>query len=372
MNWLLILLLILGSASLAILGDILGFKYGKRRISLFNLRPKYTSRLITALTGGMIAVIVLAVLSIFSQDVRTALFSMKYIRQQIFDLRLQLNESQSTVSQAQSELAYQQEQVQIAAASLDLTRLDLETLRNDKLVLEQEKLELEASLNSMRDESERLKIALNTMRNDTIAFSANILLAQINLAYEDFISGDINLRLEELKQNARLGVMLRVADTGFNAPLEFNAKEEENLIKALNENFNNLSDDIDLRFYVRALSRENTALGENIKVKFEFGLSRLIYDEGDVIYRKAFDAQDENFDPEFTLHLFLRNLKMQAIGDGVLPDPATNNVGTLGGEAFFDAVAKLHNIKEAVIINAIASSDIYTEGPVIVKIEFQE
>ena len=372
MNWLLILLLILGSASLAILGDILGFKYGKQRISLFNLRPKYTSRLITALTGGMIAVIVLAVLSVFSQDVRTALFSMKYIRQQIFDLRLQLNESQNTVMQAQSDLAFQQEQVQIAAASLDLTRLDLETLLNDRLVLEQEKRELEASLNSMRGELDILKNSLSTLRSDTIAFRANILLAQVNLDYKDFVSGDINLKFNELKQRSRLSAMVRMAEAGLNAPLEFDDKEQSNLIQELKENFNNLSDDVDLRFYVRALSRENTALGESIKVKFDFGVSNLIYEAGDVIYRKAFDAQDVNVDPELTLHVFLRNLKLQAIDDGVLPDPATNNVGALGGEAFFEAVNKLHNIKEPVIINAVASSDIYTEGPVIVYLEFQE
>lgn len=383
MNWFLILSLIFGSASLAILGDILGFKYGKQRISLFGLRPKYTSRLITAITGGMIAVIVLGVLSVFSQDVRTALFSMKYIRQQIFDLRLQLNESQNTAFQAQSDLALQQEQVQIAAASLDLTRLDLESLRNDKIVLEQEKRELEDALQAIRDESERLKTALKTMRNDAIAFSANILLAQTAFDfnnYENISRDEIISRINNLKQQVRLSVMARMADAGFSASVEFDADEEAALIDELINNFNKIrlesqdipDEDFGERFYVRALSLENTPLGENVKVRFEIGESKLIYENGDIIYRKMFNAQDENFDPEQTLHIFLRSLRIQALDDGVLPDPATHNVGTLGGEAFFEAVNALHSIHEPVIINAVASGDIYTEGPVNVQIDFQE
>ena len=76
-NWLLIFSLVFGSAGLAALGDVLGFMYGKQRISLFGLRPKYTVRLITAITGALIAVFILGVMSVFSQDVRTALFGIK-------------------------------------------------------------------------------------------------------------------------------------------------------------------------------------------------------------------------------------------------------------------------------------------------------
>ena len=42
-NWPLIVGLIFGSVALALLGDVLGFKYGKQRISVFGLRPRYTS-----------------------------------------------------------------------------------------------------------------------------------------------------------------------------------------------------------------------------------------------------------------------------------------------------------------------------------------
>ena len=103
---------------------------------------------------SVIIVIVLGVLSVFSQDVRTALFSMNYIQQQLLDLRLQLNQSQEIADQAQEALAEQQARMQVTTASLDLARLDLDSLRNDRLLLEQEKSDLAASVQGLRDESE--------------------------------------------------------------------------------------------------------------------------------------------------------------------------------------------------------------------------
>ena len=47
-------------------------------------------------------------------------------------------------------------------------------------------------------------------------------------------------------------------------------------------------------------------------------------------------------------------------------------MGTLDGESFFEAVETLHGIHEPVIVNALASGDIYTEGPVVITLTFQE
>ena len=127
-NWLLIFSLIFGSAALSVLGDSIGSKYGKKRISLFGMRPKHTSRLITAMTGAFIAIGVLSVMSIFSRDVRTALFGMKLLNQQISDLQTQLKTSEENAALMRESLAE-------ASASLDLTSFELSSMRNDKFIL---------------------------------------------------------------------------------------------------------------------------------------------------------------------------------------------------------------------------------------------
>ncbi len=363
-NWLLIFSLVFGSAGLAALGDILGFMYGKQRITLFGLRPKYTGRLITAITGALIAVFILAVMSIFSQDVRTALFGMKYIEQQIYDLRFKLHESEERAEQTQASFVE-------ASTNLELTGFELASMKNDKLILEQEKSELEASLKLMREESEQLKNDLKSMRSEAIALSANVLLGQIS--FETGLSNDeIIKKFDELKQQVRLNILARISNQTFSRlrdfPIEFSQSEEDEIIKKISSS--------QVRLYVRALSNENYTFADNMRVnvRLECGESSLIYEEGGIVYRKFFlNDRDTNtsLTSEGILHTFLRELKIKVIEDGILPEPATNNVGTLDGETFFNAVEELSAIKSSVIINAIATEDIYSEGPVIIDILFE-
>ena len=361
-NWLLIISLIFGSAALAVLGDSVGSKYGKKRISLFGLRPKHTSRLITAMTGALIAVGVLSVMSIFSQDVRTALFGMKLLRQQMYSLQFQLTQSEQNTTQMRVELAE-------TAASLDLTGFELDSMRNDKFILEQEKNELEASLKIMREESEQLKREINALKSDAIALNANVLLGQTAFEAwtprEEIIEG-----LNDLKQQVKLNVLARISNQSFtrlrDIPVEFDESEESALIDSLVSS--------DMRQYVRALSGANYTLDEkmSITIKLQSGTSIIIYPDASPVYRKFFDASTINKTPEEILHTVLRELRNKAINDGILPEPATNNVGTLDGESFFAAVEELGTIKGGVIISAIASDDIYTEGPVTINIFFEE
>lgn len=362
-NWLLILSLVFGSAALAVLGDSLGSKYGKKRISLFGLRPRHTSRLITAITGAFIAIGILAVLSAFSQDVRTALFGMKVLQQQLYDLQFRLRQSEEGAAQTRLSLAE-------AAASLDLTGFELDSMRNDKIILEQQKTELETTLKILREESEIIKTELKSLRNEAIALSANVLLGQTafepNTSRDEIISG-----LNALKQQVRLNVLERISNQSFSRlrdiPIEFYPDEQELINNILSA---------DERQYVRALSGENYTIGDKLRimVKLESGNSIIIYRDGEPVYRKFFmnDRTEKYNAPEQILHVFLRELRNKAINDGILPEPATNNVGTLDGESFFNAVELLSEITEPVIINAIASGDIYTEGPVVIDIVFEE
>lgn len=363
-NWLLILLLTLGSAVLAVVGDSLGSKYGKKRMSLFGLRPKHTSRLITAMTGAFIAIGVLAVLSFFSQDVRTALFGMKLLQQQLYDLQFRLRQSEDSAEQTRISLAE-------AAASLDLTSFELDSMKNDQVILEQQKKELETTLGIMREESEHLKNQLKSLRSEAIALSANVLLGQTafeaGTSREEIIAG-----INALKQRVRLNVLERISDQSFtrlrNVPVEFDAEEETALIDELASS--------DERQYVRALSGENYTLGDNMRIMIRLftGTSIIIYRDGEPVYRKFFmnDRTDSRNSSEQMLHIFLRELRNKAINDGILPEPSTNNVGTLDGETFFDAAETLSEITGPVIISAIASENIYTEGPVVIDIFFEE
>jgi hypothetical protein len=109
-------------------------------------------------------------------------------------------------------------------------------------------------------------------------------------------------------------------------------------------------------------------MDEVITVHLESGISYLLYDEGETVHRKLVSPGESGFNAEEALYVFLRELKNQAIKNGVRPDPATYSVGSLEGEDFFETVEALKSMKTPTIINALALQDIYTEGPVRITI----
>ena len=79
----LIIIMAIVGGLIAYLADKMGSKIGKKRMSVFGLRPKHTSILLTVLGGTIIAVLTISVMAIASQSARTALFGMEKIQQEL-------------------------------------------------------------------------------------------------------------------------------------------------------------------------------------------------------------------------------------------------------------------------------------------------
>ena len=88
--WLKILLLLILGGILSTLGDRLGTRVGKARLSIFKLRPKSTAVLITVFTGSIISAISFATMVVFDRDLRVGLFQLEDIREKIIDSEKEL------------------------------------------------------------------------------------------------------------------------------------------------------------------------------------------------------------------------------------------------------------------------------------------
>ena len=75
---------------LSTLGDRLGTRVGKARLSVFKLRPKSTAVLITVFTGSIISAISFATMIVFDRDLRVGLFQLEDIREKIIDSEKEL------------------------------------------------------------------------------------------------------------------------------------------------------------------------------------------------------------------------------------------------------------------------------------------
>ena len=95
-GWLLIIALLFLGGILSTLGDRLGTRIGKARLSIFKLRPKSTAVLITVLTGSLISAFSLGFMLLVDADLRVGLFQIRKLRakEKKLEMRVQERESQ--------------------------------------------------------------------------------------------------------------------------------------------------------------------------------------------------------------------------------------------------------------------------------------
>ena len=107
----LIPLLILVSGLVAFIGNLVGRAIGRKRLTLFGVRPRYTAQIITVVTGMMITLVTLAVVLLASQDARQALFHLQEVQQQTRQLEAQIADQQRELRALQvRDIIYQNDQ----------------------------------------------------------------------------------------------------------------------------------------------------------------------------------------------------------------------------------------------------------------------
>jgi uncharacterized protein (DUF3084 family) len=96
-------ILVLGGV-IATVGDRLGMKVGKARLSLFRLRPRQTATLITILTGVIISASTFGILFAIDDQLRTGVFELEEIQDDLETAREDLNQSRQEKRQTEADL----------------------------------------------------------------------------------------------------------------------------------------------------------------------------------------------------------------------------------------------------------------------------
>ena len=99
---LILAILILGGI-IATLGDRIGTKVGKARLSIFNLRPRDTATVVTIATGGMISASTLGILLLLSGQLRDGLFRLESIRSELSNSQQQKQKIETELKGAKTE-----------------------------------------------------------------------------------------------------------------------------------------------------------------------------------------------------------------------------------------------------------------------------
>jgi hypothetical protein len=92
------LLIMAVAGAIAYVGDRVGHQVGRRRLTLFGIRPRYTSTIVAIGTGMLIALVVTVVALLASREVRTAFFRMNQITTRIAQLEGQERDLEAKVN----------------------------------------------------------------------------------------------------------------------------------------------------------------------------------------------------------------------------------------------------------------------------------
>ena len=156
-GWLLLLSLLILGGVLSTLGDRLGSRVGKARLSLFGLRPRQTAVVITVLTGSLISVLSLGLMLLVSRQLRVGLFELN-------DLQARLRSSRADLKSSRAAQRQSRQQLETARGDEIKARRRLEEARNQANQLRQALTPLQAQ--TLRLEAERQRLSEDVRSRD--------------------------------------------------------------------------------------------------------------------------------------------------------------------------------------------------------------
>lgn len=177
---LILAVLILGGV-IATVGDRIGTKVGKARLSLFNLRPRKTATLVTILTGVSVAASTLGILLGTSGPLRTGIFEYERIqrdrRRAQADLQIAQGQIQATRNEKtkiESELSKARKEQQTVQQQLGETNASLKQAISERDKANRTWVQAQNELNQAQTELERNQARLAIVNNQTARLRSDI------------------------------------------------------------------------------------------------------------------------------------------------------------------------------------------------------
>ena len=180
-GWLLILALLALGGVLSTLGDRLGSRVGKARLSLFRMRPRRTAVVITVLTGSLISAVSLGLMLLVSERLRTGLFELDRLEERLANGRRQLAASQAELSRAERGQRDAQQRFEQAQARASQLRRELAPLLAQRNQLEAERSRLSREVQGRDAEIRRTEAELAQVRRRIAAGAQELKDLEANL-----------------------------------------------------------------------------------------------------------------------------------------------------------------------------------------------
>lgn len=388
----LILVLTIVGGAIAFIGDRLGTKIGKKKLSLFGLRPKHTSTLVTIATGLLITITTFGILAAASENVRTALFGMEKLNrrmeetqsklsaatEQLGKAQMETEKSQAALKQSQDDvnrLAMQQAELEKKTADLQTEKSRLQSdnsqLKEKNTAMEGDNARLKKEQAELEHQTEALRNGLVAIREGSIIFQAGEIIAE-GVIPGGLDSVGVKKALSEIIEAANQENLLRIGYVASQHPELANVHlSQQDYDEAVSRMTGGGVRKTSGRGYaVRIIAFANMVLGEPVSCDIEVFENKLVYQQDEFVHGMKIENPSamKREAIEEMVAIFFREVNMNASGKGVVPDPMRGSVGVVDGSQVYEMVEELEKLEGQTVLLAYAQNDTYTLGPLRLKL----
>ena len=417
---LLMVALVFISGLIAYVGDIVGRRMGRKRVTLFGLRPRHTAIAISVVAGMVITIITLVAAMLVSKDVKDGFLRVVEMRQRQAQLEGRVAELGKSAARLEQTRARAQLELEQRQQELDTTRTDLEKTHK-------ELAGAEAALKRTESARQRAETATKSAEAAAVrsyAFQRGLerRIAALRQDLQNLTvqaAGGITMERStpvlfgagqpldwQLIDGDRPVKAIRQDLTAFVAKLETQAKQagaeplpdeksaiiirrpvrdastqsivwfgEDQVLEAVADGVHENSGGV----IVRAFSVFNTHPGEPVRVDFELFRNRLVFRRGEALAQTVMDGRQSQ--PALMaglLGLLRQEVNAKARSHNIMPRPnaegssaigmTQETVGDIGIDELFSAVERLRELGGMARVSAVASADTWTIGPLEVDL----
>ena len=330
---LLVIVLIALGGVVAFLGDRVGMRVGRRRITLFNLRPKYTSMLITIFTGVIIVAATIGIMAVVSQDVRTALFSMKELQN---DLKQTRSELESTEAHA-SELT---NTVEMLVDQVSLKEQEYQRLV-DQYEATKEKLD---QVTERRAQVEK-QLVLVTGRLNTVTHQYEIASKNLAETEKNLAETEENLRFAQARMEPLTEIQSQLTSVIDQLTLERERLSRE----------------------VEALTAETSSLQEGLRGMLG---RQVVFHTGEIVLATVIEGGRSTAEiTQELLNVHLKKANELALVRGAQVPGSETDALKIRPVDLEEAVAKLVSVKGKAVLRVLSSTNTVAQEPVLVTFQ---
>ena len=378
----LILVLAIMGGAIAFIGDKLGSKIGKKRLSIFGLRPYHTSVLMTVITGIMIAAATLGVLAVTSKDVKTALFGMEKLKTELIALNNDKLTAQQELADKNKLIASLDNQIKETTSSLEEMQRERDAINAQLVALQERYAQADTDLAAMKAEvetleasREKLNAEIKELEDATAHLRAGLIAIRegevVFRAGEVLYSGILNAGLSEEENDKQVDTFLAAANQAILARMEVKTKDVQALWlpNTMVQEAKKVLVSSRGTMYIRICAAGNIISGEMAVSRLEMVPNKIVYEEGKKIFTENINIASDGRNINSSLMYFLSEINKAAVAAGVMPDPLTGKVGNIDAASMIEVSGKMQELGGNVTLTAYAKQDINVAGPVLLRLE---